>query len=320
MNGINEEFVTQHNFKSAWIKVADKQGGPGIDGETIENFAQDETGNLAILRESVINNTYTPRPLRQVFIPKNEKEHRELRIPTVRDRIVQQALLNVLYPITEKLFSDSSFAYRPERSYLDAVKRLAYWRDSNYLWVLDADIVKFFDSIDHQKLLIEVRKIVNNPRLICLIKAWITAGIANEKEIIYLEKGIPQGAVISPLLSNIYLHQLDDYITQTQLKLVRYADDFVVLANTKEEIMIAYAQVVQLLNVMGLALNEEKTRITHFHQGFQFLGHGFFRQAIFPMDDEKISSQLKRKKKSSWRQKKKHIHLHQKNRHKRLYK
>jgi len=316
MTEILNKFFDADNFRQAWLKVADNRGGPGIDGETIEKFAKSAEINLTILRESVINNTYTPQPLQQVLISKNEQEFRELKIPTLRDRIVQQALLNVLYPITEKIFSDCSFAYRPERSYTDAIKRLCYWRDTGFLWVLDADIDKFFDSINHHKLLIEVRKIIDNPRIICLIKAWITSGISQNKQIIYSEQGIPQGAVISPLLSNIYLHQFDQYITQNDLKLVRYADDFIVLANNENQIMLAYAQTVQLLNLIELKLNKNKTRITHFHKGFQFLGHGFLRSAIFPMDDPKKSTAINRKKKLSCPQKKRQRPSYRRKKHK----
>ncbi|ELR98432.1 reverse transcriptase domain-containing protein [Gloeocapsa sp. PCC 73106] len=305
MDCILNDFLNHHNFRQAWAKVADNQGSSGIDRETIDKFAADEENNLVALLESVVNNTYTPKPLLQVLIPKDQQKFRELKIPTVRDRIVQQALLNVLYPITENIFSDSSFAYRPNLSYLDAIKKIAFWRDHGFLWVLDADIVTFFDSIDHQKLLLEVRKVIDNPRILCLIKAWITAGISNQQNTIALDRGIPQGAVISPLLSNVYLHQLDEYITKSDLKLVRYADDFVVLSDTEAKIRVAYTQVVQLLNIMGLKLNAEKTKITHFNKGFQFLGHGFFRSAVFPIDEKKESSRLNRKKKLTSRQQKK---------------
>ena len=317
MNSIVAEFLYLPNFRQAWYKVADNQGCAGIDGETLEDFAQNQELNLVQLRDSVANSTYTPQPLQQVLIPKNSGKFRELRIPTVRDRIVQQALLNVLYPVTEEIFSEASFAYRPNRHYLDAVKKVAYWRDSGYLWVLDGDIVEFFASLDQQYLLAEVRKIVDNSGILCLVKAWISVGTATDKGLIYPEKGVPQGAVISPMLANIYLHKFDEYFAQTELKLVRYADDFLLLSKTQDGIMLAYAQVVQLLNFLGLKLHEEKSRITHFDKGFKFLGHGFLYRSIFPIDDDSKSRKNQRKKKCSWSRKKGKIPRHRHRRSKR---
>ncbi|MGK7939088.1 MAG: reverse transcriptase domain-containing protein [Crocosphaera sp.] len=309
-----EEFLCLANIRQAFYKVADNGGGPGVDGETIEMFAENEELNLRELRDSLANSSYQPQPLKQVKIPKKQGEWRELRIPTLRDRIVQQALLNVLYPITETLFSNDSFAYRPNRHYTDAVKRVAYWRDQGYLYVFDGDIVKFFDNLDHHRLLVEVRKVIDNLGVLCLIKGWITAGVVTKTGIIYPEKGVPQGAVISPLLANIYLHEFDIFFQESDLKLVRYADDFLLLSDTKDGIMSAYSSVRQLLNYMGLQIHEQKSQITHFHKGFQFLGHGFFRNSIIPIDDDSKSSNNKGKKKAPFRRQKRFQLSHRKKR------
>ncbi len=166
MTTIVDDFLHPSNFQQAWFKVRDKKGCAGADDETIQDFDRNSEFNLSQLRESVSNGTYHPHPLKQVFIPKNKGKWRELRIPSVRDRIVQQALLNVLAPVVEKTFSDCSFAYRPNLSYIGAVKKIGYWRDRGYNWVLDADIVQYFDSIDHQILLLEVREHVNHPGIL----------------------------------------------------------------------------------------------------------------------------------------------------------
>ena len=226
------------------------KGSAGIDRETIDDFARNQQSNLARLRKAVANSTYRPYPCKQVLIPKNKGKWRELRIPTVRDRIVQQALLNVLAPITEVTFSDCSFAYRSNISYIHAVEKIAYWRDLGYHWILDADIIKYFDSIDHQILLEELRQHIDHPGILCLIKAWISSGIITNEEVKLSEKGIPQGAVISPLLANIYLDKFDRAISNTDLKLVRYADDFLVLARGQERIFQAYSEVVRLLHTL----------------------------------------------------------------------
>jgi RNA-directed DNA polymerase len=158
-----------------------------------------------------------------------------------------------------------------------------------YQWVLDADIVKFFDSIDHRRLLKEVRLHIDNPRILCLIKSWISAGVLTEEGVIVPQKGIPQGAVISPLLANIYLHEFDELVTATDLKLVRYADDFLVLARSQERILQARLEITNLLEAMGLMIHTEKTQVTTFGRGFRFLGHGFLDNAIFPVDANDVS-------------------------------
>ncbi|MGB3401187.1 MAG: group II intron reverse transcriptase/maturase [Microcoleaceae cyanobacterium] len=283
--GFVEQFLSSENFQRAYEKVALKKGCAGSDDETLENFSQNLTLNLAQLRQQVASATYQPLPCRQIFIPKRQEKWRELRIPTVRDRIVQQALLNILAPIAESQFSKVSFAYRPNRSYLDAVQEVIRWRNCNYQWVLDADITQFFDSINHTILLREVRKVIDNPGILCLIKAWISTGISTDSGISPIEKGIPQGAVISPLLANIYLNEFDHYFDKIDtLKLIRYADDFIILARTEGEISQAYSLVEQRLQSLALELHPRKTQITCFERGFRFLGHGFLENAIFPLE------------------------------------
>jgi len=286
---ILDEFLRLENFQRAWEKVADNRGCAGVDGESIDRFARNQTINIYQLRDAVANVTYQPSPCKQVIIPKKNGSQRVLKIPTVRDRIVQQALLNVLHPLLERKFSSASFAYRPNLSYINAVEKIAEWRDLGYLWVLDADIVKFFDSIDQRRLLQEVRLHLDNPRILCLIKSWIAAGVLTEEGVVLPQKGIPQGAVISPLLANIYLHEFDELLTATDLKLVRYADDFVVLARTQERILQAQLEVTNLLDSMGLMMHAEKSQVTNFGRGFRFLGHGFLEDAIFPVDANEVS-------------------------------
>jgi CRISPR-associated protein Cas1 len=284
-----DEFLSLNNFQNAWEKVAEKRGCAGVDGETINRFAENQTVNIYQLRQAVTQGSYEPFPCKQVVIPKRNGKQRELKIPTVRDRIVQQALLNILCPLMEQKFSTASFAYRPNLSYLNAVETVAQWRDQGYQWVLDADIVKFFDTIDHQRLLQQVRFHINHSGILCLIKSWLSAGVLTEAGVMVSQKGIPQGAVISPILANIYLHEFDEWVTATDLKLVRYADDFLVLAQTQARILEAKLEVINLLEPMGLRLHPEKTQVTNFERGFRFLGHGFLENAIFPVDANEVS-------------------------------
>lgn len=284
MIDVTSRFLDINNFQRAWEKVAENRGCAGIDGETIDSFARNQTVNIYQLLNTVANGSYQPLPCKQVIIPKKNGKQRELKIPCIRDRIVQQALLNVLSPLMEEKFSPASFAYRPNLSYINAVKKIADWRDMGYVWVFDADISGFFDNIDHYRLLKEIRLHIDNPGILCLIKSWISAGVSTHEGIIIPQKGIPQGAVISPILANIYLHEFDELITATDLKLVRYADDFLVLATTKERILEAKVEITNLLDLIGLMINTEKTQITNFERGFRFLGHGFLENAIFPLD------------------------------------
>ena len=299
---IIEQFLALNNFQVAWEKVAAKQGSAGVDNETIADFGNNLSQNLTLLRDSIANNSYQPLPCKQAFLPKGKGKFRELKIPTIRDRIIQHALLNVITPLIESQFSASSFAYRPNLSYINAVEKVAYYRDNGYVFVLDADIVKFFDNIDHQQLLNKFKKFLNHEDILSLIKAWITAGVLTENGLITSTKGIPQGAVISPFLANIYLDEFDQIISNSDLKLVRYADDFLVLANSQKRIISAYYQVASLLKSWHLELHEQKSQITNFERGFRFLGHGFLQNAIFPLED---SSPKRGKNKGKFKGKKK---------------
>lgn len=297
MIDIISQFLNLNNFQAAWEKVAANRGSGGIDGETIDGFARNQTVNIYQLLRAVASNNYEPQPHKQVVIPKKNGKFRELKIPCVRDRIVQQALLNVLSPLMEEKFLPVSFAYRPNLSYINAVEKIADWRDMGYVWVFDADIVKFFDNIDHSRLLREVRLYVENPGILCLIKSWISVGTVTPEGLVIPQKGIPQGAVISPLLANIYLQEFDEKLSATDLKLVRYADDFLVLSSIEERILAAKLEVMVLLEEMGLEINTEKTQITSFERGFRFLGHGFLENAIFPLDSNstKLKSGMREK-------------------------
>lgn len=306
MTAIVNDFLAPENFQQAWFKVRDKKGCAGADEESITDFASNLKFNLTTLRESVAQNTYQPHPLKQALIPKNNGKMRELRIPTIRDRIVQQALLNVLVPIVEPTFSDCSFAYRPNRSIIKAVEKIADWHDLGYNWILDADIVKYFDNIDHQILLVQLRQYLNHPGILCLIKAWISSGILTNKEWKRTEKGIPQGAVISPLLANIYLDRFDKAICSDDLKLVRYADDFLLLGKSRNRILQAYSEVIRLLYTLNLTIHTDKTQITNFERGFRFLGHGFIENYIFPLESPRQKSLLQHQDKKKVCTRKKH--------------
>jgi CRISP-associated protein Cas1 len=274
------KFLKLTNFEAAWEKVADNDGCAGVDEETVTQFARNVETSLPALRQSVLADTYRPLPLRQLYIPKQQEGWRGLAVPTVRDRIVQQAMLNVLHPIMERHFAGCSYAYRPKRSYKMAVQQVSHWRAQGYEWVLDADIVQYFDQVEHERLRAEVLERLPNNEIADLIQDWLTAGVMTSQGVVLSAKGLPQGAVISPILANVYLDDFDDAIQKSRLKLVRYSDDFVILAKTERQIQSAQAKVAELLASMGLQLHPEKTQITNFERGFKFLGHIFAGELV----------------------------------------
>jgi CRISPR-associated protein Cas1 len=299
-----EIFLSPENFQAAWYKVASKKGCAGADGETLAQFSRRLDHNLSKLRQVVMNGAYRPLPLRQFFIPKKDKSWRELRVPAVRDRIVQQALLNVLHPIMEPHFESCSFAYRPGRSHKMAVDKVTAWHRRGYDWVLDADIVKYFDHVGHQRLLQEVAERLPkhthhdrgadgaadfNTLVLHLVEQWISVGVLTRSGLLLPEKGIPQGSVVSPILANIYLDDFDEAFLDQPLKLVRYADDFVILGRRRQQIIAAREQVADMLAGMALRLHQDKTHATEFDRGFRFLGHVFVGDLVVPI--KKIAHQ-----------------------------
>ncbi|MGF1500028.1 MAG: CRISPR-associated endonuclease Cas1 [Elainellaceae cyanobacterium] len=285
---------------TAWKKVRSNKGCAGVDGQTIARFDERAEHYLALLERDLVGGTYQPMPLRRFAIPKKDGTRRILGVPTVRDRIVQQALLNALHPVLEPEFEPCSFAYRPGKSHKTAVRQVSYWRDRGYEWVLDADIVKYFDNIQHPRLFAEVEERVRPDDLIpaqvlfglrsaifALLEAWVSAGVLTEAGLIFPEKGVPQGAVVSPILANIYLDDFDEILMAAGLKLVRYADDFVVLAKSERDILRAQEVVADVLNSMDLQLHPDKTQITHFGRGFRFLGHAFVGDLVVPTHKQK---------------------------------
>lgn len=279
---LRDRFLSLSNFEQAWDAVASNRGCAGVDGETIADFGDCKADALSALREAVAEDRYRPMPLRQIWIPKRSGGWRELGVPTVRDRLVQQALLQVLYPLMEPQFESSSFAYRPGRSHRQAVAQVKLWRDRGYTWVLEADIVQYFDRIQHSRLLAELKERVDLPWVLDLVQAWITAGKLTPEGIVLPTAGIPQGSPISPMLANVYLDDLDEAMAQPGWKLVRYADDFVVLARSRSRLQQAWETLNSLLTGMGLELHPDKTGITTFEQGFRFLGHTFAGQVVVP--------------------------------------
>lgn len=231
---------------------------------------------LAALRQRLMNDTYRSKPCRRAYIPKaGSKKKRGLGIPTVWDRVCQQVVHNVLMPVFEEYFHESSHGFRPERSTHTAARLVEKLRRLGYRHVVDLDIKGFFDNVDHEILMRLVGKVVKDRRVLGLIRGWLKAGVMEEGNLRYQTSGTPQGGVISPLLSNVYLTVLDNALQGKGYRFVRYADDVVIMCRDEQEVKEALAYARQVLGKLKLELNEEKTKITSFREGFDFLGFHF---------------------------------------------
>jgi RNA-directed DNA polymerase len=267
------------NLKAAWKQVKANRGGGGVDKMSIADFDKDADVRLERLSEALRTNAYKPEPVRRTYIPKpGSSEKRPLGIPTVIDRIVQTAVRNVIEPIFENEFDPCSYGFRPNLGCQNALGEIERLLAAGYEHVVDVDVRKYFDSIPHQGLMNEVAKRIADSRVLDLIEAYLHQGVLEEMNLWMPEQGTPQGAVISPLLANVYLHPVDTAMRQAGFTLVRYADDMVVLCRTREEAEAALAMLGELLEARGLQLHPDKTRIAHLMErpGFQFLGYVFY--------------------------------------------
>ena len=265
---------------AAWVRVRSDRGAAGVDGETLAQVEAYGTERLLQdLHDTLQAGRYHPAPGRRRGIPKPDGGVRPLGIPTVRDRVVQQAAKLVMEPIFEADFLDSSYGYRPKRSATMALETIRCSFIEGRVWVVELDIRSFFDSLDHARLLDYVGERVSDRRVLELIRKWLTAGVMEEGVTRETVAGTPQGGVISPLLADIYLHRLDlAWERPGPGTLVRYADDAVILCRTQAEAEAALVQVRQVLTVLGLELHPDKTRLVDLRegrQGFDFLGCHF---------------------------------------------
>jgi len=265
-------------LKVAWQKVAANGGAAGVDGQSVKQFAARAEMYLKELSIALERGTYRPMPVRRVEIAKGGGKHRPLGIPVVKDRIVQTALKSVLEPIFEREFLGMSYGFRPGRGCKDALREVERWLKEGYTFVVDADLRSYFDTIPHARLMERVKEHVSDGRVVELIEAFLQQDIIKDMERWTPTGGTPQGAVISPLLANIYMHALDCQMKQKGYRMVRYADDFVVLCRSAEQAQAALAEVKAWVEANGLSLNAEKTHVGDCRQegqGFEFLGYRF---------------------------------------------
>ncbi len=280
-----DKVYSEANLRSAFEKVQANHGAPGVDHQTIEMYEGHLEANLDKLAKTLKDGSYRPQAVRRVWIDKlGSPDQRPLRIPTVRDRVVQAALRNVLEPIFERDFAAHSYGFRPWRGAKDALRRVDALLKTGYSWVVDADIRSYFDTISHEVLLERIETKVTDGRVLDLVAAMLRQGVWESLRQWQPEAGTPQGAVVSPLLSNIYLDPLDHLMAKAGIEMVRYADDVVLFCRNQADATRALEDVQGWMTQVGLELHPEKTRLVDAMQpgGFDFLGYHFEQGRRWP--------------------------------------
>jgi RNA-directed DNA polymerase len=274
----------ERTLRAAFSRVAANEGAAGVDHVTIKMFAEHLDEDLKRLSEQLRTGTYRPQAIRRHYIPKpGTQERRPLGIPTIRDRVVQTALRMVLEPIFEHEFAEQSYGFRPGRGCKDALRRVNQLLKNGFTYIVDADLKSYFDTIPHDRLMALMGQKVSDGRVLTLLEMFLKQNILDDLQEWTPEMGSPQGAVISPLLSNVYLNPLDHLMAHKGFEMVRYADDFVILCQSPEEASRALAMVQEWTAAAGLTLHPTKTRIVNANEeAFEFLGYQFVKGKRFP--------------------------------------
>ena len=275
VHSLEDKVYRRKNLEMAWERVKANRGSGGEDGQSLRTFEAKLDQQLDRLQRELMQDAYRPQPVRQVPIPKEGKpgEYRMLGVPTIYDRVCQQALLNRLEPIFEPVFDEANFGYRRGRSTHDALRKV--WKEiqGGRQWIVDADLKDFFGSVEHDKLLALVAQRIADGPVLRLIEAMLKAGSYGKGRLFATERGTPQGGVVSPVLSNILLTPFDWEMRQRGYQLTRFADDWVVTCQSAAEARAAVAAARKILSTLGVQLHPQKTRIVHVEHGFEFLGY-----------------------------------------------
>ena len=278
-----ERILDPDNLRAAWEEVQEKKGAPGIDRVSLKRWGRNREERLVTLAEAVRANTYRARKLRQFTIPKKDGTPRTISILTITDRVLQRAVLRVVDELFDRDFMDCSYGYRTGRGVRTAIPSILAHRDAGRQWVVDADIDNCFPSLKHHLILRYFQQKVNDPLVLALLKQWMAMGETSPGT------GISLGAVISPLLCNILLHRLDTHLARAGYSPVRYADDFCIFCETRVQAEKAMKRTAFALKKLKLILEPNKTNITHFDDGFDFLGVHFYRDTYsFEADEKRV--------------------------------
>ena len=274
-----DKVIAPANLEAAWDRInrrvsgKKRHQGAGVDGVTVDKFADRAEEQVRKLGEQLGTGRYNPSPVRRQYIPKaGSKKLRPLGLPTVRDRVVQEACRSMIEPIFEAEFLDSSHGFRPGKSVETACGQVEQYLSEGKVWVVDLDIEKCYDSIPHQPLIDRVAQRVADGKVLDLIRRFLKSGVMEEMQVRYETTGTPQGGIVSPVLANIFLHDLDVALQTRGTAWVRYADDVVALCQSREEAEQVLEFIREVLHGMGLKLSPDKTRIVHFDEGFDYLG------------------------------------------------
>ena len=298
-----DKAIRPTTLEIAWRKVERNKGAAGVDGQSVERFAAVADRYLTELHEDLKNGSYRPSPVKRVSIPKGGGQTRPLGIPTVKDRIVQTALKMTIEPVFEVQFRQGSYGFRPGRGCKDALREVDRLLKEGYTHVVDADLKSYFDTIPHDRLMARVGETISDGRVLKLIDGFLKQEIMSDMARWQPTTGTPQGAVLSPLLANIYLHPLDLLMEQNGRRMVRYADDFVILCRTEDEAEAALREIGAWTAANGLTLHPDKTRVADSRQpgqGFEFLGyrfeagHRFVRKKSLKALKDKVRAKTKR--------------------------
>jgi len=275
-NGLFERIIDRNNLNQAFKKVRGNKGSHGVDGMKVDELLQYLKENGASLRQSLLEGSYKPNPVRRVEIPKPDGKKRPLGIPTAVDRVIQQAIAQVLNPIFEEKFSDNSYGFRPNRSAHQAILRCKEYMDKGYKWAVDIDLEKYFDTVNHDKLIGLVYKEVKDVRVIALIRKYLQAGVMERGIFNTSQKGVPQGGNLSPLLSNVMLNELDKELEKRGLNFCRYADDCNIYLKSKKSANRVMTSITRFIEEdLKLKVNKDKSKVDRPWK-LKYLGFTFY--------------------------------------------
>lgn len=271
-----EQILSSENLNEAFVQVKRNKGAEGVDGMKVNELGEHLKANGEEIKEQIRNRKYKPQPVRRVEIPKADGGVRNLGVPTVTDRFIQQAIAQVLTPIYEKQFHDNSYGFRPNRCAEMAILRCLDMMNDGYSWIVDIDLEKFFDTVNHDKLMNIISRTINDGDVISLIRKFLVSGVMVDDEYKETIIGTPQGGNLSPLLSNIMLNELDKELEARGLNFVRYADDAMIFAKSEKSANRVMASVTKFLEEkLGLKVNVTKSKVDR-PKGIKYLGFGFY--------------------------------------------
>jgi RNA-directed DNA polymerase len=297
--GLLEEILDQDNMNRAYKRVKSNKGKHGIDGMTVDELLLFLKEHGDRIKKAIMEGTYSPKPVRRVEIPKPDGGVRLLGIPTVLDRVIQQAIAQVLSPMYEREFSDFSYGFRPKRDAHQAIRKCKEYIDAGYKWVVDIDLAKYFDTVNHDKLMRLISKTVKDSRVLSLIRKYLQSGVMINGVVLDTEEGTPQGGNLSPLLSNIMLNELDKELTERGLNFCRYADDCNIYVKSKKAAERVMASITRFIEGdLKLKVNKEKSAIGRPWK-LKFLGFTFYPKKggvgirVHPKPVKKLKEKLK---------------------------